>query len=264
MASSTTGSFNTNDYSGRYVTFSWNIKSQSPETNETKINWSLTGAGVSSVSYHEAGNFKVIIDGTEHSYPTRIRLYEGTLVASGEHTLKHDNEGNKSFSASAEAGINLIAVNCTGSGSWELPNIPRTSTLESVNVTNLENPFNLKVDKKSDAFTDNLTIKLGDVVIKEVTNYVSGTEINLTNDEILSVYNLQDGFTSTLKFTITTKNGDTTIGTSDIESEITSNGTIRLYKNGAFKSCIPMIYKNGTWKKCLCFISKGGTLKKGE
>ena len=103
MASS--GSFNTNAYSSRYLTFSWSVQSQSIANNTTTISWSLKGAGGGS-TYYKSGNFKVVINGSVvYSSATRIELRNGTTVASGTFTMSHDNNGNKTFSASAEAGI---------------------------------------------------------------------------------------------------------------------------------------------------------------
>ncbi len=127
MASS--GSFNTNGYSSRYLTFSWSISSQNIANNQTTINWTLKGAGGATNNWFKSGNFQVVIDGAiVYSSATRINLYNGTTVASGSYTLTHDGAGNKSFSASAQAGIYTVAVNCSGSGSWALPQIPRQAT----------------------------------------------------------------------------------------------------------------------------------------
>ncbi len=142
MASS--GSFNTSGYSGRYLEFAWSIKSQSIANNKTTISWTLTGRGTASSSYYKAGNFKVVIDGTTvYSTPRdkRISLYNGTQVASGEYTMTHDATGKKSFSASAQAGIYTYDVNCTGSGSWSLTDIPRQANITSApNFTDIQNP----------------------------------------------------------------------------------------------------------------------------
>lgn len=140
MASS--GSFNTSGYDGRYLTFSWSIKSQDVSTNKTVINWSLKGNGDAQYSWYESGNFKVVINGsTVYSSADRIKLYKGTVVASGTATISHNNDGTKSFSASAEAGIYSWAVNCSGSGSWTLTPIPRyptvTQTLTSKTETSI-------------------------------------------------------------------------------------------------------------------------------
>lgn len=131
MASS--GSFNTSGYGSgnwfRCLNFSWSVQSQSISNNSTTISWTLRGAGGATNNWYQAGNFSVVIDGnTVYSSGSRINLYNGTTVASGTYTLWHDNNGNRSFSASAQAGIYTYAVNCSGSGSWSLPTIPRYAT----------------------------------------------------------------------------------------------------------------------------------------
>lgn len=140
MASS--GSFNTTGYQGRYLTFSWSVSSQSVANNTTTIAWTLKGAGTASSSWYRSGNFKVVINGsTVYSSSTRIQLYDGTLVASGNYTMTHDTAGNKTFSASAEAGIYTVAVNCSGSGSFTLPQIARAAQITSApNFTDIQNP----------------------------------------------------------------------------------------------------------------------------
>lgn len=140
MASS--GSFNTTGYQGRYLTFSWSVSSQSVANNTTTIAWTLKGAGTASSSWYRSGNFKVVINGsTVYSSSTRIQLYDGTLVASGNFTMTHDTAGNKTFSASAEAGIYTVAVNCSGSGSFTLPQIARAAQITSApNFTDIQNP----------------------------------------------------------------------------------------------------------------------------
>lgn len=140
MASS--GSFNTTGYQGRYLTFSWSVSSQSVANNTTTIAWTLKGAGTASSSWYRSGNFKVVINGsTVYSSSTRIQLYDGTLVASGNYTMTHDTAGNKTFSASAEAGIYTVAVNCSGSGTFTLPQIARAAKITAApNFTDIENP----------------------------------------------------------------------------------------------------------------------------
>ena len=140
MASS--GSFNTSAYSQRYLTFSWSVASQNIANNQTTINWNLKGAGGPTNNYFKAGNFAVVIDGaTVYASATRINLYNGTLVASGSYTITHNADGNRSFSASAQAGIYTVAVNCSGSGSWALPQIPRQATATGgTNFNDTQNP----------------------------------------------------------------------------------------------------------------------------
>ena len=153
------GSFNTSaktqDYGKLYLTFAWSIKSQDVATNKTVINWSLKGAGTTGNAYYKAGNFKVVINGaTVYSSSDRIELYVGTTVASGTATISHSTDGTKTFSASAEAGIYDYAVNCKGSGSWDLDAIPRYGTVS--HSLNAKTETTVKMNWSSDSTVDYL------------------------------------------------------------------------------------------------------------
>ena len=134
------GSFNTNAYGNRYLTFSWSA-TQSTEYNESYISWSLKGAG-GGTNYYMAAPFTVVIDGeTVYYSETRIQLTDGKTVASGTKTIKHNTDGSRSFSVSASAAIYAFAVNTWGSGSWELTPIPRAAQIVSApNFTDEDNP----------------------------------------------------------------------------------------------------------------------------
>lgn len=140
MAQVLSGSFNTTAYSNRYLTLSWTA-TQNIANNTSTISWTLKGAGSAS-GYYKAGNFKVVIAGeTVYSSSTRINLYSGTVVASGTKVITHNSNGSKSFTASAEAGIYNVAVNCKGSGTWELKSIARAAIITSApNFNDEENP----------------------------------------------------------------------------------------------------------------------------
>lgn len=180
MASS--GSFNTSAYSGRYLTFAWSIKSQDPGTNKTVINWSLKGAGGDS-TWYKSGNFKVVIAGvTVYSSATRIQLSKGTTVASGTYTFVHNNDGTKSFTASAEAGIYTTAVNCTGSGSFTLDTIPRASQPSCVtwpehtqNVGDFGSTISIHMNRKADVFTHTVRYAYGSLKGTIATGVTTGT-----------------------------------------------------------------------------------------
>ena len=143
------GSFLTNGWYSEgkkdnvYLEFAWAVSSTSIELNATTIYWELRGKRTAS-GFVNAGGFKVVIDGAtvyEQSTDYRIELYNGTVVASGTYTLYHDGSGNRSFGASAQGAIYYYAVNCTGSGAWDLPSIPRQATLSSApDFTDEQNP----------------------------------------------------------------------------------------------------------------------------
>lgn len=167
MASS--GSFKTGNYEGRYLVFAWEVSSQSTENNKTKISWSLKGAGEASAGWYYAQNIKVIIAGetvfNDYTNPgggDQLKLYNGTTVATGTYTFTHDSNGQKSFSASVEAGIYNWPVNCKGSGSWDLPTIARASTLTSAANVTLGNACSVKWTPKSTSFRYTLKFSMGD------------------------------------------------------------------------------------------------------
>jgi hypothetical protein len=164
----TSGSFNTTAYSGRYLQFTWKRSGVNVASNTSTITWTLKGAGSASVWY-KAGNFKVVIEGeTVYSSTARINLDNGTAVASGTYTLKHDANGTKSFTASAEAGIYTTAVNCTGSGTFTLDPIARASQPSCVtypqhtqNVGNFGEVISIHMNRQSSAFTHTVRYAFG-------------------------------------------------------------------------------------------------------
>lgn len=160
------GSFTTSAYSNRSLTFSWTA-TQSIINNQSVISWTLKGSGSRS-GYFKSGNFKVVINGeTVYSSETRIDLYNGTLVASGTKTITHNSStGKASFSASVSAGIYYVAVNCSGSGSWDLTTIARASTLDSFTCSTdyLTGTFTYKYTPKNSSLYNRLRVSIPNVV----------------------------------------------------------------------------------------------------
>ena len=180
------GSLNPSNYGGRYLTFAWSIKNSQAdriETNKTTITWTLKGAGTANVGYYEAGNFKVKFNGTTIFTQTkRIELWDGTSVASGEYTFTHNTDGTKDFTVYVEAGIYLVAVNCTGETTFTIDTIPRASSLTAANGT-LGTSQNLTINRASDTFKHRLTYTCGDVadyIAGSATGYSTATSIAWT------------------------------------------------------------------------------------
>jgi len=142
----TSGSFNTSAYGSgnynRYLRFEWSVQSQSISGNSTTISYTLKGAGGNTTSYVMSGPFKLDIAGqTVYSSSSRIQLKNGTVLKTGTFTMTHNSAGARSFSASATAAIYTAAVNCSGSGSWALPDIPRAATIsKATNFNDTGNP----------------------------------------------------------------------------------------------------------------------------
>ena len=231
----TSGTFKTSAYEGACLQFDWTLKSQSTANNQSVISWALKGAGIRSGYWYMAGPFKCVINGTTvYQSSARIKLYTGTLVASGELAIGHDNNGAKSFSAYAECAIYTSAVNCKGSGSWSLPDIGRASQ-PSLNTWPNNSPnFNVgdtivvHMNRKSTVFTHTVVLKLGSY------SYTIGTgvtdNISLDTDIIASSLYAQmpNSNSMTGEIAVTTYSGSAVIGTSScaiIAHVVNSNPT---------------------------------------
>lgn len=232
---STSGTFKTSSYEGACLQFDWTLKSQSTANNQSVISWTLKGAGIKSGYWYMAGPFKCTVNGTVvYQSNTRIKLYTGTVVASGELAIGHDTNGSKTFSAYAECAIYTSAVNCKGSDSWSLPDIGRASQ-PSLNTWPNNSPnFNIgdtivvHMNRKSTVFTHTVVLKLGSysyTIGKGVTDNIS-----LDTDRIASNLYAQmpNSNEMTGEIVVTTYSGSTEIGTSScaiIAHVVNSNPT---------------------------------------
>lgn len=217
----TSGTFKTSAYDGACLQFDWSLKSQSTVNNQSVISWTLKGAGIKSGYWYMAGPFKCTVNGTVvYQSNTRIKLYTGTVVASGELAIGHDTNGSKSFSAYAECAIYVTSVNCKGSGSWSLPDIGRASQPSLNTWPNNSPDFNIgdtivvHMNRKSTVFTHTVVLKLGSY------SYTIGTgvtdNISLDTDKIASSLYAQmpNSNNMTGEIAVTTYSGSTVIGTS--------------------------------------------------
>ena len=261
----TSGTFKTSAYEGACLQFDWTLKSQSTANNQSVISWTLKGAGIRSGYWYMAGPFKCVINGTTvYQSSTRIKLFTGTLVASGELAIGHDNNGAKSFSAYAECAIYTSAVNCKGSGNWSLPDIGRASQ-PSLNTWPNNSPnFNVgdtivvHMNRKSTVFTHTVVLKLGSY------SYTIGTgvtdNISLDTDRIASSLYAQmpNSNSMTGEIAVTTYSGSTVIGTSscaiiahvvnsnptfDVSYEDSNSNTVAITENNQY-----IIRNNSTLK----------------
>lgn len=231
----TSGTFKTSSYEGACLQFDWTLKSQSPANNQSVISWTLKGAGIKSGYRYMAGPFKCTVNGTVvYQSNARIKLYTGTVVASGEIAIGHDNNGSKSFSAYVECAIYTSAINCKGSGNWSLPDIGRASQPSLNTWPNNSPDFNIgdtivvHMNRKSTVFTHTVVLKLGSY------SYTIGTgvtdNVSLNTHTISANLYAQTPNSNEMKgeIVVTTYSGSTVIGTSScaiIAHVVNSNPT---------------------------------------
>ena len=205
----TSGSFSTSSYSDsevtRYLTFRWSRSSYSVENNTSTIEWSVVGDGYPSNYWVRTHPIQVIVDGEQVYYSdTSVDLYGGTVVASGTATFTHNNNGDRSFSAIVKAGIYYHSLDyCTGSGTFQLDNIPRyasiTRTVKSRTETSLtvEWVSEQAVDKVEYSFDDGKTwtVELEGGPITSGIHEINGLEAGKTYRHRMRTHRVDSGLT---------------------------------------------------------------------
>ena len=231
----TSGTFKTSAYDGACLQFDWSLKSQSTVNNQSVISWTLKGAGIKSGYWYMAGPFKCTVNGTVvYQSNTRIKLYTGTVVASGELAIGHESNGSKTFSAYAECAIYVTNVNCKGSGSWSLPDIGRASQPSLNTWPNNSPDFNIgdtivvHMNRKSTVFTHTVVLKFGSYSYTISTGVTDN--ITLDTDKIASSLYAQMPNSNSMngEIVVTTYSGSAVIGTSSctiIAHVVNSNPT---------------------------------------
>lgn len=141
MAQVTSGSFTTSAYSGRSIKFSWSLKSQSIKDNTSTIEWTFAGSGTGTSWFYTQNSYLNINGARVYTQNGTAQLAPGTVLASGTTTIAHGNDGKKTFNANGGGGVYAYSTIQTGSGSWELPQIPRAAALTTApHFTDEDNP----------------------------------------------------------------------------------------------------------------------------
>ena len=155
------GNFTSSSYKNRSVRFEWSVASQNIEGNYTDINWTFKGYGGSSTWYYTHNAYLNINGSRVYSQGSgAIKLSNGTILSSGTTRIYHNADGTKSFGADGGAGIYTTDVN--GSGSWDLPTIPRASSF-SVTGNTLNSQISVSISRASNNFTHTLIYQLGSI-----------------------------------------------------------------------------------------------------
>ncbi len=107
--------------------------------------------------------------------------------------------------------------------SYNLTVDPATSVLGTISNFTLGNAIDIPITKYSSSFTDTLVISLDGKTIKTVSPITNGTDVSFTSAELTNIYSLLPNATKgTFTFKLTTKSGNTIVGT----SSDTAEGTI--------------------------------------
>lgn len=244
----TSGSVKTSSYDGRYYQLSWTA-TQSITNNTSTVSWTLKALGGAHDWYAER-TLKVVVDGSAvYSKTDMVKRYTGT-VATGSKVIKHNDNGDANFSVEIQAAVYYSSVNCTGSEKFSLTNIPRKSTLTVANGT-LDTEQTLNVTRKSTAFTHTIVAVCGNAS-KTIVTKSGSTSIKFTPPIEWSSQNTT-GTAVTVRYTITTYNGNTSVGSNSYTKSCIIPSKVK-------PSCVvavtdPTGYKN-TYGKAIKGLSK--------
>ena len=200
------------------LVFSWSVSSQSVANNTSTVAWSLKLVSTSSgkISSTASKNWSVKVNGISYSGTNTVGISNNSTktLASGTTIISHNSDGTKSFDYSFSQQFSITFSGSSigtvsGSGSGTLNTIPRKSTLAASNGT-LGTAQTLTVTRQSSNFTHTITYKCGSTsgtVCTKSTN----TSISWTPPLTLANQNTA-GTSVSITFTITTYNGNTSIG----------------------------------------------------
>lgn len=189
----TSGKLNTTAWSHsggtRFLELSWETDGTYANTLTTVIKWTLTAKGTYS-GYVMAAPFTVKIDGkTVYNSSTRIKLYQNTVVATGEASIKHNSDGKKSFAASVSAAIYSSSVNCSGSKTFTLDRIGMGRITKASNFNDEENPtieYANPVGNEADSLQIGISLNAltsGKVAVRDVPKTGTSYTFVLTDEE---------------------------------------------------------------------------------
>lgn len=202
------GSVNTSKYDGRYYSLSWTA-SQSIANNTSTISWTLSAVGGNSSWYAERDVSVVIAGTTVYSKTSRVERYAGKIT-SGTVTLTHDSAGAKSFSVSVSAAVYVSSINCTGSGSFSLNKIARTSTV-SGGSGNIGGTTTISISRQASSLTHTLSYSFGGLTGTIASNVGTSYSWTIPTSFYAKIPNAKSG-TGTI--TCDTYSGSTKVGTS--------------------------------------------------
>lgn len=216
----------------------WEAGTQNIASNYTPINWKLqliSSNSSANISSSASKDYSVTTDGTKKSGTNTVGLSGGATktLASGSKNIYHNADGTKSFSYSFSQEFAITYSGSSigtkkGNGTGTLDTIPRGSKLGTVPNFTTGSSVTIPITKYSNSFTDNLTIKIGSTTIKTINDISNGDSVSFTSAELTKIYNaLPSATKGTITWQLTTKNGNTTIGTSSKTSTVTINSNIK-------------------------------------
>ena len=159
------------------LVFSWSVSGQSIANNTSTVTWAMKLVSTSSgrIDSSASKSWSVTVNGTKYSGTNTVGISNNSTktLASGSTTIKHNDDGTKSFnySFSQEFGITFSGSSIgtiSGSGSGTLNTIARASQPSCVtwpehtqNVGEFGDEISIHMNRKSSSFTHTVRYQFG-------------------------------------------------------------------------------------------------------
>ena len=233
-------------------------------TSTVKLDIYVTCTGSSHYEYDQWGT---VWWGTEHSTDA-YKLYSNTdnHVHSETQTITHNPDGTGSTTfACAIPTTSAGGTKYSGDVTLTLTTLPRASTINSFNGTDITGNFNATYTTKTSGYKHKLRISIpGVIAIQTFDNYSSGSNVTFSNSALQTLQNYMANKNSiTLGGVIETWNGNTKIGESEELMHTCYWYRGRIKVNGTWRKATPYIKVSGAWKEAIPFVKSSGTWKQG-
>lgn len=209
--------------------FEWWQTGRSVADNWTDIQFNLKAGGGANGYWTNYSNIQLNVDGQSFS-AGKTQAYNGQVLISGSKRLYHDNAGNRSFSASASAGIYTSTTNAWLSGNWTLDSIARYCTIKSAPNFNDEQNPKITFNNPSGAFGVKCKIEAGgntQLITRTCANNATECTFNLSSTERDKLRALCPNSTSlSVRFSVCSMSGNTEASASYLDRTMSiTNGT---------------------------------------
>lgn len=271
------GSVSTNAHDGRYLKVSWSGV-PNVAANSTTVSWTINAIGGND-SWYTTGPVRLWINGTKvYEMTGRVDMRTSWSASSSDTgnspiVIQHNEDGTKRFGISLEAAIETYAVNCSGSGEFNLNPIARNpdaptalgATANHGGLAGFGEDVLITWSGASGTISGyEIQVKRGSADWATLASIVStgtgGSYVDTINDTAIA----KTGAGKTLQYRVRAMNGS--LPSAWITSNVlTMGGGMDLNVSGAWKT--GTVWKNvaGTWKRAARVWKKvAGTWKESE
>lgn len=203
---------------GYFLKVTWSETSQSISNNTTSIEVKLYFGCKSGWSISDSTNsYTLTIDGTTYS-GSDVNIStstSGDLITTRTRTITHNSDGRKSITIDASisglyfGGISLSAFTAT------FDTIPRASSITSSANWTAGYPLKVSISRFSSSFDHNVTVKVRGTTVASATGVGTSVTFDSTTFHKDTLTEIAQDAGGSTEIIITTKDGSTTIGSSD-------------------------------------------------